>query len=108
MEENDLLGVQLRSFEYIVDVEMTKIGRELGTFSPRLLAPGLRDLQFKIERWWLGKADFMEKEGVSRLIYPIEARIRGLTYAGTVYMEFSVYENETFKSEYQVELVDCQ
>jgi len=104
LEENDLLGVQLRSFEYFVDVEMTKIGRELGTFSPRLLAPGLRDLQFKIEKLWLGKADFMEKEGVSRLIYPIEARIRRLTYAGTVFMEFSVYENETFKSKYQVSI----
>jgi len=42
LEENDLLGVQLRSFEYFVDVEMIKIGRELGTFSPRLLSPGLR------------------------------------------------------------------
>jgi len=46
----------------------------------------------------------MEKEGVSRLIYPIEARIRRLTYAGTVFMEFSVYENETFKSKYQVSI----
>ena len=102
LEENDLLEINLRSFEYFADVEMTKIGRELGTFSPRILPSGLKDLQFKIEKIWLSKADFMEKEGVSRLIYPNEARIRNITYSGMVYMEFSVFENESFKSKYQV------
>ncbi|MGC9079343.1 MAG: hypothetical protein ACP5G1_01245, partial [Nanopusillaceae archaeon] len=102
LEENGILNTQIRSFEYFADVEMTKIGRELGEFSPRILPPGLKDLRFRIEKIWLGKADFMEKEGVSRVIYPNEARIRNITYSGVVYMEFSVFENETFKSKYQV------
>ncbi|BBL45294.1 DNA-directed RNA polymerase subunit B'' [Nanobdella aerobiophila] len=104
LDENQLLNIHLRSFEYFADVEMTEIGKKLGVFSPRILPSGLRDLQFKIDKIWLSKADFMEKEGVPRLIYPNEALIRNITYSGMVYMEFSVFENESYKTKYQVSI----
>lgn len=94
----------IESFNYFVDVEMTKIVREIGEASPRILPRNLESLKFKFERVWVGKADYFEKEGISRVIYPHEALIRNLTYSGPVYLEFSVYENGEFKNKYVVNI----
>jgi len=104
LEDKGVIESNIESFNYFVDHEMTKVGRAMGFFSPRVLPQGLHDLKFKIERLWLSKADFMEKEGIIRIIYPNEARIRNITYSGTVFMEFSVYENESFKNKYQISI----
>lgn len=99
-EEYNIVDTLIKSFEYFVDVEMTEIVREIGEASPKILPPGVGDLRFKFERAYLTKADYVEREGVSRIIYPNEARLRNITYSGSVYLEFSVYQDGSFKGRY--------
>jgi len=101
-EENNILETLIKSFNYFADEEMTKIVREIGEVSPRITPPGITEVKLKFERAWLGKADYTEKEGISRIIYPNEARIRDITYSGPIYLEFSVYEDGTSRGKYVV------
>ncbi len=103
-EENNVLETLLKSFNYFADEEMTKIVREIGEASPRITPPGITEVKLKFERAWLGKADHTEREGISRVIYPNEARIRNITYSGPVYLEFSVYEDGSSKGRYVVNI----
>jgi len=103
-EENNILETLLKSFNYFASEEITKIVREIGEVSPRLTPPGITEVKLKFERAWLGKADYTEREGISRVIYPNEARIRNITYSGPVYLEFSVYEDGSSKGKYVVNI----
>ncbi|MEM0379182.1 MAG: DNA-directed RNA polymerase subunit B'' [Candidatus Aenigmatarchaeota archaeon] len=103
-EESNILETLIKSFNYFADVEMTKIVREIGEVSPRITQPGITEIRFKFERAWLGKADYVEKEGIARIIYPNEARIRNITYSGPVYVEFEVYEDKSSRGRYTVNI----
>ncbi|HIP90525.1 MAG TPA: DNA-directed RNA polymerase subunit B'' [Candidatus Nanopusillus sp.] len=103
-EEHGVLETQIESFNYFADVEMTEIVKEVGEVEPKILPPGIKDLKIRFEKAWLSKADYIEKEGIPRIIYPNEARIRNITYSGSVYVEFSAWEDGTLKTKYVVNI----
>jgi len=103
-EDNYVLATQIESFNYFADVEISEIVREVGEIEPKILPPGIKELKLRFERAWLSKADYIEKEGIPRVIYPNEARIRNITYSGPVYVEFSVIENGTLRSKHVVNI----
>lgn len=103
-EEYGIIDTIIESFNYFADYEMTEIVNEVGEVSPKILPPGVEELKFKFERAFLSKADYIEREGVSRIIYPNEARLRNITYSGSVHVEFSVYQDNSFKGRYVVNI----
>lgn len=100
-----LAPVHIKSFENFVEDKMPRIARNT-EISPKITLPGYKSIQIKIENVKLGKPEVREKDGTTRHvetirpIFPMEARIRDLTYAAPIIANVSfIGDGEKLKEE---------
>jgi DNA-directed RNA polymerase subunit B len=81
----------IKSYNEFIERDLQKIVDEVGKIEIRL--PSLKhEIVFK--RVKLGPPRIVESSGAERNIYPVEARIRNLTYAGSLTLEVEEYKND--------------
>ena len=59
------------------------------------------DFKIKLDRIWVGKPEITEADGSKRNIFPIEARLRKITYAAPCYLEVSAHINGIQRESFQ-------
>ncbi len=85
-KEFGLAPVHIRSFERFVENVMPVIAKNV-EMKPSVAPPGYKKVEIKIENIRIGKPDVKESDGNVRTIYPMEARIRDLTYAAPIIVD---------------------
>ncbi len=90
-EENSLIEASIRSFNHFIDHEMQKIVKEVGDIIPTVIPSDAEDFRIRLEKVWITKPGIIEADGSKRDIYPMEARLRQLTYSAPVHLEISVH-----------------
>jgi DNA-directed RNA polymerase beta subunit len=85
-KEFGLAPVHIKSFERFVEDVMPRIAKNV-EMKPSVAPPGYKKVEIKIENIRIGKPDIKESDGNVRLIYPMEARIRDLTYAAPIIVD---------------------
>jgi len=90
-EEHSFIESSLASFNKFVEVEMQKTITEIGDIIPTILPPDVQEFRIKLDKIWIEKPQITEADGSKRPIYPIEARLRKLTYAAPIFLEVSAY-----------------
>ena len=102
-EEHSFIESSIESFNKFIDVEMQRTIDEIGTIIPTILPPDVQEFTIKLDKIWIEKPQITEADGSKRNIYPIEARLRKLTYAAPIYLEVSAYidgiQRESFVSQ---------
>ncbi len=90
-EENSFIEPIITSFNRFIDTEMQKIINDIGDITPTVLPPDIQEFKIKLGKIWIEKPQVIEADGSKRNIYPTEARIRKLTYAAPIFLEFSTF-----------------
>jgi len=102
-EENSLINADIRSFNYFIDVEMQKIIEENKVIEPTIIPSNVEDYKIMLDKITISKPEITEADGSKRNIYPVEARLRKLSYSAPIFIEISSHINgvqrESFKTQ---------
>jgi DNA-directed RNA polymerase beta subunit len=102
-EDHSFIESSIASFNRFIDIELQKTIDEIGDIVPTILPTDVQEFTIKFNKIWIEKPQITEADGSKRNIYPIEARLRKLTYAAPVFLEVSVYiegiQRESFVSQ---------
>jgi DNA-directed RNA polymerase beta subunit len=102
-ESNSLISADIASYNNFIENEMQKIIKEVGDIIPTVIPQDMEDFRIKFDKIWVNKPEIIEADGSKRDIYPIEARLRNLTYAGPINLEVSAHvdnvQRETFTTQ---------
>ncbi len=85
--DNSLVQHQLNSFNLFVRKGLQKVVDEEKHILPDIIPEGVRTIEVKFGRIWIEKPAVREADGVRRILTPMEARLRDLTYEAPIFLE---------------------
>jgi len=101
--ENSFVQADIESFNSFVDAQLQKIVMENNDIEPTIIPSNIDDFKIRFENISVGKPEITEADGSKRQIYPMEARIRKISYAAPIFIEVSAHINgvqrESFKTQ---------
>lgn len=92
-EENSFVGPDIESFNNFIENELQKIIEENKEIEPTIIPHNVDEFKIKLDKIWVDKPTITEADGSKRAIYPIEARLRKITYSAPVFIEISAHIN---------------
>jgi DNA-directed RNA polymerase beta subunit len=102
-EDYSFVQSNIESFNNFIDVELQKIIDENKFIEPTIIPHNIDDFKIRLDKIWITKPELVEADGARRDIYPIEARLRKISYAAPIYMEVSAHidgiQRESFTSQ---------
>ena len=90
-KDGGFFEANIRSFDELIDTELQRIIEELGEIRPTITPEGVEDFVIKLNKIWVGEPQLIEADGSKRNIYPMEARLRKLTYSAPLFLEVSAH-----------------
>jgi DNA-directed RNA polymerase beta subunit len=81
------------SFNNFLDRGIKKVVDEMEDIEPAIIPSDVDELKIKFENVKVEKPVITEADGSERAIFPREARLRNITYAGTIYVDVSTHIN---------------
>jgi len=95
LSEVGLVKQQLDSFDDFITHGMQEIVKEVGK-----IEPDIEGFTIKLERIEIEEPKIREADGATRPIYPMEARIRNLTYGAPVFLYMTpIYEQDGIQTQ---------
>jgi DNA-directed RNA polymerase subunit B len=102
-EENGFVKSTIESFNYFIEQELQIILEENREIEPTIIPPNVESFKIKLDKIWIGRPEITEADGSKRSLYPMEARLRKLSYAAPMFIEVSSHINnvqrETFTTQ---------
>ncbi|MFH1972719.1 MAG: DNA-directed RNA polymerase subunit B'' [archaeon] len=90
-EEHSFIQASIESYNKFIDNELQKTIDEIGDIIPTILPPDVQEFKIKLNKIWIEKPQIVEADGSKRNIFPVEARLRKLTYAAPIFLEVSAF-----------------
>jgi DNA-directed RNA polymerase subunit B len=101
--DNSVVKSNIESFNYFVEHELQKIVDENRKIEPTIIPPNVESFEIRLDKIEVRAPTITEADGSVRNIYPVEARLRKLSYAAPVFIEVSAHINgvqrETFTTQ---------
>ncbi len=102
-EETSLVKSDINSFNSFVDNELQKIIDSNNEIEPTIIPHNIESFKIKLDKIWITKPETIEADGSVRQIFPIEARLRKLTYSAPIFLTVSAHidgvQRESFKAQ---------
>ncbi|RJQ17043.1 DNA-directed RNA polymerase subunit B'' [Candidatus Woesearchaeota archaeon] len=102
-EENSFVKPDIDSFNNFIDHELQNIIDENRDIEPTIIPSNIDDFKIRLEKISITKPEITEADGSKRVIYPVEARLRKISYAAPLFIEVSAHINgvqrESFKTQ---------
>ncbi|HLC72191.1 MAG TPA: DNA-directed RNA polymerase subunit B'' [Candidatus Nanoarchaeia archaeon] len=90
-EENSFVESNIRSFNNFIEKDIHKIIQEIGDIIPTIIPQDMQDFRIKLDKISITKPQLVEADGSRRDIYPMEARLRKISYAAPINLEISAH-----------------
>lgn len=101
-DSHSLVESNIESFNRFMEKGIQEIVNEMQDIIPTIIPAEVKDFKIKFGKITVEKPQIVEADGSKRNIYPMEARLRKLTYSAPVYLTVSAYtdgvEREQFTS----------
>ncbi len=92
-EENSLIKSNIESFNNFIENELQKIIDENRDVEPTIIPENMEEFRIELGDIKVEMPKIVEADGSVRKIYPVEARMRKLSYTAPMKLEFSAYIN---------------
>ena len=93
-EGSNLVGSDIASFNNFIETELQRIVDANKVIEPTIIPHNVEEFKIKFDRIWVKKPEITEADGSRREIYPMEARLRKISYAAPVFLEISAHIND--------------
>jgi DNA-directed RNA polymerase beta subunit len=102
-ENNSIVLADIDSFNRFVEHELQEIINENKEVEPTIIPTNVEEFKIRLDKIYVTKPEITEADGSTRAIYPVEARLRKLSYAAPIFLEVSAHINgvqrEAFKTQ---------
>jgi len=105
-EENSLVKANLESFNDFIETELQAIIEENKEIEPTIIPPNVDSFKVRLDNVWVTKPEISEADGSKRSIYPIEARLRKLSYSAPLFLEVSAHVNGVQRESFTTQIAN--
>jgi DNA-directed RNA polymerase beta subunit len=102
-DEQSFVNSNIESFNNFIEKRLQEIIDENKDIEPTIIPQNVDEFKIRLDKIEVTKPDIIEADGSKRAIYPIEARLRKISYAAPVFIEVSSHINgvqrETFRTQ---------
>lgn len=102
-EGNSIVLADIGSFNHFIEHELQEIINENKEVEPTIIPTNVEEFKIRLDKIYVTKPEITEADGSTRAIYPVEARLRKLSYAAPIFLEVSAHINgvqrESFKTQ---------
>lgn len=92
-QKKSFVESNIESFNDFMEEELKVIIEENKEIIPTIIPHNIDEFKIRLDKIWADKPQITEADGSKRSIYPIEARLRKLTYGAPVHIEVSAHIN---------------
>lgn len=103
-KENSFVNSDIESFNYFVEQELQKIVDENKVIEPTIIPPNVESFKIRLDKIEVKEPCITEADGAIRPIYPVEARLRKLSYAAPVFIEVSSHINDVQRETFTTQI----
>lgn len=103
-EENSFVDSNIKSFNHFIERELNSILEENREVMPTIIPPNVESFKIRLDKIWVTKPEITEADGSKRAIYPVEARLRKLSYAAPVFIEVSAHVNDVQRESFTTQI----
>ena len=90
-QENSLVESDIESFNNFVEKDIQEIINERKEVEPTIIPHDIEEFKIRFNKIWISKPEIIEADGSKRSIYPVEARLRNITYSAPVFLDISAH-----------------
>ena len=92
-QEQSFVDSDIESFNNFIEKELNNIIDENREIIPTIIPHNIDEFKIKLDKIWVEKPKMIEADGSSRNIYPMEARLRKITYSAPTWITVSAHIN---------------
>ncbi|MFH1510295.1 MAG: DNA-directed RNA polymerase subunit B'' [Candidatus Woesearchaeota archaeon] len=93
-QSHSLIKSDIESFNFFIEHELQKIIGENKEIEPTIIPSNVDKFKIQLDKIWVAKPEITEADGSKRDIYPVEARLRKITYGSPCFIEVSAHIND--------------
>jgi len=93
-EEKRFVDSNIQSFNHLLEKGLQEVVEENKEAEPTIIPHNIEKFKIRFGRITVGKPEITEADGSKRPIYPMEARLRKISYSAPIYLEISTYIND--------------
>jgi len=90
-KDHSFIETNIKSFDNFIEKRMIEIIKSMDEIVPTIIPQDMEDFRIKLDKIWIEKPQIIEADGSKRDIYPMEARLRGMTYSSPINLEVSAH-----------------
>src|SRR3989344_7094307 len=90
-DEHSLVESDINSFNSFVENEMQEIVKDIGEIKPTIIPQDINEFKIKLSNITIDRPQIVEADGSKRKIYPVEARLRKITYSSPLKLEICAH-----------------
>ena len=100
-ENHSLVESNIESYNRFIEKGIQEIVNEIQDIIPTIIPAEVKDFKIKFGKIRVEKPQIVEADGSKRDIYPMEARLRKLTYSAPVYLTVSAYTDGVEREQFE-------
>ena len=103
-EEKKFVDSSIASFNNLLEKGLQEVIEENKEAEPAIIPHNIEKFKIRFGRITVGKPEITEADGSKRPIYPVEARLRKISYHAPIYLEVSSYINDVQRENFVAEI----
>ena len=103
-EEKKFVESNIQSFNTLIEKGLQEVIEENKEAEPAIIPHNIEKFKIRFGRITVGKPEITEADGSKRPIYPIEARLRKISYSAPINLEISTYVNDVQRENFITEV----
>jgi len=103
-EEKKFVESSIQSFDSFLEHGLQEVIEENKEAEPAIIPHNIEKFKIRFGRITVGKPEITEADGSKRPIYPMEARLRKISYYAPIFLEVSTYINDVQRENFIAEV----
>ena len=103
-EEKRFVDSNIQSFNNLLEKGLQEVVEENKEAEPTIIPHNIEKFKIRFGRISVGKPEITEADGSKRPIFPMESRLRKISYNAPIYLEVSTYINDVQRENFIAEI----